>query len=135
MRILSTTAITAGAPDSVAAAPDTAAAGAAIPTTEAQVEEVMSKLGKDLRNARRRRRISVDTMAQYANISRTTLYKVEMGDSSVAMRVYARVLFVLGKPAIKRLADIVDPACDHWRTPQEKDLPKRIRLNHRVLKG
>ncbi len=54
------------------------------------------KLGGDIAVARKKRRISTVSMAERAFISRGTLYKVEKGDPSVSMGVYATVLSILG---------------------------------------
>gem|GEM_PF-4725258 len=43
------------------------------------VRRALKKLGSDLADARKRRRISTTTMAQRAMISRTTLVKFERG--------------------------------------------------------
>ena len=45
-------------------------------------------------------------MAERAGISRTTLNKVEKGDPSVSIAIYATVLFVLG--FVERLSDVAD---------------------------
>ena len=45
------------------------------------VRHALAKVGADLRDARRRRRIPTATMAERAMISRTTLSKVEKGDT------------------------------------------------------
>ena len=60
------------------------------------VKNALRKLGRDIRDARRRRRIPAAIAAQRASISRTTLVKVEKGDPGVAIGIYATVLFVLG---------------------------------------
>lgn len=52
-------------------------------------------LGQRLRDARLRRRFSMETVCVRADISRPTLYKVENGDPSVAMGIYVQVLRVL----------------------------------------
>ena len=49
------------------------------------VRHALRKLGHDLRDARRRRRIPVAIAAQRASISRTTLVKIEKGDPGVAL--------------------------------------------------
>ena len=79
-------------------------------TTPVPVKRVLRKLGRDLRDARRRRRIPVQIMAERASISRTTLNKVEKGDSGVSLGIYARVLFVLGMA--ERLAELADIRSD-----------------------
>lgn len=91
------------------------------------VSRVLRKLGQDLRDARRRRRLPVAIVAQRASISRTTLHKVERGESGVAMGTYATVVFVLG--FLDRLADLADPRNDPVGLDlEEEHLPKRIRL-------
>ena len=86
----------------------------------------LRKLGHDLRDARRRRRIPVAIAAQRASISRTTLVKIEKGDPGVALGIYATVLFVMGM--VERLADLADPKNDAvGRQLEEEQLPQRIR--------
>src|SRR5436309_5492137 len=90
------------------------------------VRSALRKLGRDIRDARRRRRIPAAIAAQRASISRTTLVKIEKGDPGVAMGLYATVLFVLG--VSERLADIADPKNDPVGLQLEQEhLPKRIR--------
>jgi len=59
------------------------------------VRRALRKLGHDLRDARRRRRIPLTIAAQRASISRMTLIKIEKGDAGVALGLYATVLFVM----------------------------------------
>lgn len=97
-------------------------------TTPIPVRRALRKLGQDIRDARLRRRIPTDIMAQRASISRTTLYKVEKGDANVSMGTYATVLFVLGLiDPLSRLADASEDALG--RQLDEERLPKRIRLS------
>ena len=87
----------------------------------------LAKLGRDIHDARRRRRIPTALFAERASISRTTLHKVERGDTGVSAGAYAKALFVLGME--RRLADLVDPRHDTVGLELEEDrLPKRIRL-------
>ena len=91
------------------------------------VTRVLRKLGHDIRDARRRRRIPVAILAQRASISRTTLNKVEKGDPGVSLGAYATVLFALGMA--DRLADVADPRHDDvGLSLEEENLPQRIRL-------
>src|ERR1700734_1740252 len=89
-------------------------------------KRALEKLGADLRDARRRRRIPTELMAERAGISRTTLNKIEQGDPGVSMGAYMSVLFVLGLTGrIEELADV-----RHDTTGlvlAEERLPKRIR--------
>ena len=90
------------------------------------VRHALRKLGRDMRDARRRRRIPVAIVAQRASISRTTLVKIEKGDPGVAMGIYATVLFVMGMA--ERLAEVADARNDAVGLQlEEESLPQRIR--------
>jgi len=90
------------------------------------VRHALRKLGHDIRDARRRRRIPVITAAQRASISRTTLVKIEKGDAGVAIGSYATVLFVMG--LVERVSDLADPTNDPIGLQlEEEHLPQRIR--------
>src|SRR6266851_6355636 len=94
------------------------------------VKRALNKLGHDIRDARRRRRIPVAILAQRASISRTTLSKVEKGDPGVSLGTYATVLFALGMA--DRLSDLADPRHDAvGRELEAEHLPERIRLSRR----
>ena len=90
------------------------------------VTRALAKVGADLRDARRRRRIPTATMAERALISRTTLNRVEKGDPGVSLGIYATVLFVLGLEG--RVAELADVRHDAVGLDLEAEaLPKRIR--------
>lgn len=90
------------------------------------VRRSLRALGMDLSAARRRRRIPVALMAERAFISRTTLARVEKGDPTVSMGIYASVLFVLGMA--DRLGDLAAAAHDPLGLSlDEERLPRRIR--------
>lgn len=90
------------------------------------VQRLLAKLGQDIKDARLRRRISTAIMAERASISRTTLMKLEKGDSGVSIGIFATVLFCLGMS--DRLADLADVLHDLSGIAMEEErLPKRIR--------
>lgn len=94
------------------------------------VTRALKKLGHDLRDARKRRRIPMQLAAERAAISRATLSKIEKGEDGVSIGAYAKILFVLGM--IQRLADLVDPSSDTLGLVLDADhLPKRIRIPRR----
>lgn len=96
-------------------------------TAPLPVVRALRKLGRDVRDARRRRRLPVAILAQRASISRTTLNKVEKGDAGVAVGNYASVLFALGM--LERLSELADPRNDAVGLRlEEEHLPERIRL-------
>lgn len=87
----------------------------------------LRKVGQEISEARRRRRITVELMAERAGVSRATIGKIEKGDPNTSMGRYAAVLFSLGM--INRLSDLVDPAHDViGRRLEEERLPKRVRF-------
>ncbi len=95
--------------------------------TPIPVRRALRKLGQDIRDARLRRRIPTEILAERASISRMTLYNVENGDASVSMGTYATILFVLGM--IDRVGNLADASEDTLgRQLEEERLPKRIRL-------
>lgn len=95
------------------------------------VRRALRKLGPDIRDARRRRRIPMAVMAERASISRTTLAKVERGDPGVSLGSYATVLFALG--LVDRLAELADPRHDATGLELEAEhLPQRIRRPGKV---
>lgn len=90
------------------------------------VQKTLKKLGKDISDARRRRRIAMELMSERAGFSRITLSKIEKGDPSVSMGSYASALFVLGM--IDHLAEVADASYDIvGRELEEENLPQRIR--------
>ena len=97
------------------------------------VKSALRKLGSDIRDARLRRRIPAAVMAQRAFISRTTLVKVEKGDSGVGVGTYAAVLFALGM--LDRLRELASANTDEIGLALEEErLPKRIDLSPRRAK-
>lgn len=86
----------------------------------------LRKLGSDIKDARRRRRLPMSIVMQRASISEPTLIRIERGDPKVSIGSYATVLFVLGMA--DRLADLVDLKNDPVGLQlEEENLPKRIR--------
>lgn len=103
------------------------------PQVPIPVRRALRKLGRDLRDARRRRRIPIAVAAERASISRSTLAKLEKGDPGVAMGTYATILFVMG--LIDRLANLADAASDTVGLQlEEENLPQRIRTKKRKQK-
>lgn len=75
----------------------------------------------------RRRRLPMAVVADRAFTSRATLQRVEAGDPSVGMGIYAAVLNALG--LLDGLARLADPATDEvGQALTEASLPQRVRL-------
>ena len=62
-----------------------------------ETQEILQKMGEQIRLARLRRRLSAELVAERAGISRTTLWQVEKGTPSVAIGSYAAVLHALNR--------------------------------------
>ena len=56
----------------------------------------LEKMGENIKIARKRRRLTTVQVAERADISRSTLYLIESGNTGVAMGAYFNVLRVLG---------------------------------------
>ena len=93
----------------------------------AAVRRALRKLGADLQDARRRRRLPMAVVAERAFTSRKTLQRVEAGDTNVSVGIYAGVLQALGLlQGLSQLADIAkDPV---GQALASAELPKRVRL-------
>ncbi len=63
------------------------------------LERILEILGENIKNARLRRKLSAEQVAERSGISRSTLISIEKGKSGVAIGNYLQVLFVLGLEA------------------------------------
>ena len=61
-----------------------------------ETEEKLALMGEQIKLARMRRKLPAQVIADRAGISRATLWKVEKGDSGVAIGIYAKVLKAIG---------------------------------------
>lgn len=87
--------------------------------------EILSRMGNQIRLARLRRNLSVELVAERADISRATLWKVEKGDPSVAIGIYAAVLHALNNMDTDLLLVAKDDVMG--RTMQDLELSVRKR--------
>ena len=58
-------------------------------------EKILETMGEQIKLARLRRSLSAELVAERAGISRASLWKVEKGNPSVAIGIYAAVLHAL----------------------------------------
>lgn len=87
----------------------------------------MRKLGADIHDARRRRKLPMAVVAERAFTSRSTLQKVEAGDANVSIGIYASVLQALG--LLEGLSQIADIGNDSvGQALASADLPKHVHL-------
>ncbi|MBW9105138.1 helix-turn-helix transcriptional regulator [Paraburkholderia phenoliruptrix] len=100
----------------------------------AAVRRALRKLGADIHDARRRRRLTMAVIAERAFTSRATLQRVEAGDPAVSIGIYAAVLLALG--LLSGLQDVADAAHDTvGQSLAAAALPQRVRLPHGKGKG
>jgi transcriptional regulator with XRE-family HTH domain len=93
----------------------------------APTRRALSKLGRDVATARRKRHFTIAMMAERMGVAPNTYRRVEKGDPTVAMGAYAMALFVLGFGGT--LGDLVDARQDDVGLQlDEARLPKRVRV-------
>lgn len=75
-------------------------------STPAVVEEILNRLGRNIRTARLRRRLSMEELAERIGISRYVMADVENGKPTTAVAAYIGALWALGLHRdIRALAD------------------------------
>ena len=93
----------------------------------AQVRRSLTKFGADIAVARRKRKLTVAMMAERIGVSANTYIRVEKGNPSVSLGVYAMALFALGLGAV--FNELVDPKTDdQGLLLEEQRLPQRVRV-------
>jgi DNA-binding XRE family transcriptional regulator len=88
-----------------------------------QAVSCLEAMGKRIRVARRRRRITVEEMAERVMVSPPTLRKLENGDPSVLLGVYVVALCILG--LVSGLDGVADPDKDIVGIACERRMPRR----------
>lgn len=95
------------------------------------VRRALRKLGGDIQEARRRRRLPMSVVADRAFTSRPTLQRIEAGDPSVGMGIYGAVLQALGLlDGLGRVADVGGDSVGQALVSSE--LPKHIHIRRKT---
>jgi hypothetical protein len=90
------------------------------------VRRSLIKLGADISIARRKRNLTTTMVAERIGAAKSTYLKVQKGDPSVSIGIYAMTLFALGLGGA--MGDIVDPGRDDVGLLLDSErLPKRVR--------
>jgi transcriptional regulator with XRE-family HTH domain len=91
------------------------------------VRRSVTKFGSDLATARRKRGLTVISVAERMGVSKNTYLRAEKGDPGVGLGVYAMALFVLGfGDPLRSLIDVSRD--DVGLLLDEERLPKRVRM-------
>lgn len=97
------------------------------------VRRSLHKLGQDIRDARRRRGLPAAVIAQRAFTSRPSIRRIEAGDASVSIGIYAAVLQALG--LLDGLSQLADPSRDVTGLAiASENLPERVHLRRQRQK-
>ncbi len=94
----------------------------------AAIEEILNRLGRNIRTARLRRRLSMEELAERIGISRYVLADVEKGKPTTAIVAYIGALWALGLHGYIR--ELADPDTDEEgkileRARSPRTAPKR----------
>ena len=93
----------------------------------AKVRKSLTKFGRDLAIARKKRSLTVGMMCERTTVAKSTWLRVERGDPSVSLGIYAMALFSLGLGA--PFGDLADQRSDEQGLMlDEERLPKRVRV-------
>lgn len=92
-----------------------------------KIRTSLRKFGSDLLAARKRRGLTVAMMVERTGVAKSTYLRMEGGDPTVALGVYAMALFALGFG--EALGDLADVRGDEVGLSLEAErLPKRVRV-------
>lgn len=92
-------------------------------------ERILADMGEQIKNARLQKNVTVELLAERSGVSRTSIWKVERGDPSVAMGIYAAVLHGLNNMDRDLLLIAKDePMIEKWK---ELNLNTRKRASRR----
>ena len=90
----------------------------------------LKTLGSNIKKARIKRRLTMKLLAERAEIKTDTLSKVEKGNATVSMGIYAKALFILG--LAENLYELANPDNDEvGKILESENLPKRVRYKNK----
>lgn len=76
----------------------------------AAVQEALQRLGRNLRTARLRRKLSQEALAQRIGVSRFVVADIEKGKATTGIAAYMGALWALG--LLAHMRDVADPEHD-----------------------
>ncbi|HEY5049082.1 MAG TPA: helix-turn-helix domain-containing protein [Rhizomicrobium sp.] len=91
------------------------------------IKRSLTKFGNDLATARRKRGLTTLAVAERTGVGKNTYLRVEKGDPTVGLGVYAMALFILGFG--DPLGNLIDVSRDDTGLLlDEGRLPQRVRM-------
>jgi transcriptional regulator with XRE-family HTH domain len=91
-----------------------------------RLKRSLARFGRDLAVARRKRRLTLDMMAERVGVAKATYQRLEKGDPTVAFGAYVMALWVLGFG--DAFSEIAESSRDlQGLSLDEERLPKRVR--------
>lgn len=88
-------------------------------------QRAVASLGRNIKTARRKRRIPVKEFAERIGVSERTVIRLERGDEGVSLGTLAMACLVLGE--LDLISGLLDPAADDTGLLiDQQNLPKRI---------
>ena len=91
-----------------------------------KAEAAISRLGQDIKTARKKRRLSQRDFAAKMGMSLSTVQRLEGGDPGISTGVLAMAFIALGN--LRRFTEVLDVASDDIGLVRDQsELPKRIR--------
>jgi len=90
-----------------------------------RIERALKKIGADLKNARLRRSISTEEMAQRLDTTRQTLNRIENGKPGAAMEKYLAAFMIFDK--LEEFENLLENDKTGVFVMENRFLPKRIR--------
>lgn len=102
-----------------------------IDSPPAAVEEVLKRLGRNIRTARLRRKLRIEDVAERMGASRFTVADLEKGKPGTSAAAYFGALWALG--LLEQARDLADPDRDQEgkvlesaRSPKQARRPRRL---------
>lgn len=91
-----------------------------------KAEAAISRLGQDIKTARKKRRLSQRDFAAKMGVSLSTVQRLEGGDPGISTGVLAMAFIALGN--LRRFTEVLDVASDDIGLIRDQsELPQRIR--------
>jgi len=91
-----------------------------------RVQHGAIEIGHHIMTWRKLQNLTAEQVAERANVSRTTLRRLEQGDAGVGLDVFLSVVRALGQ--LERVVEVLDPyETDLGRARAEDTLPERVR--------